>query len=64
MDIPVYLGFPPSCLGAKLRYRIQDGALSFMVHLVKPLSVLRACNEDILATVSSKTGIPVFIGEL
>lgn len=63
LGIPIFKNGPKYEVRAFLRYRINDGALTFMFDIVKPEKLIQAATEEIIKAVAEGTEIQPYMGK-
>jgi len=61
--IPVYEGFEASAIRVLLRFRINDGALTFVLKPVNLDRALYSIREAVIALIGEETELPVYLGD-
>lgn len=59
----VFSGGDAYQLGARLRYRVREGKLTFWYELIRPDKVLEAATTTLVELIKSNVGKPFFFGE-
>jgi hypothetical protein len=60
--LPVYEGFKATTIRVLLRYRINDGVLSFICKPVNIERTLIAIREAVIDQINTETHLPVYMG--
>lgn len=63
LGIDLFPGLGTSAVQARLRYRIQNGELTFTYKLIDTEALWRKAVDSIVETISKATGLPVFMGK-
>ena len=62
LRLSAFVGMPPVDVMARLRYRIEQGALTMWYDLVRPHKVAEQAFADAMKIIGSECGTPVLIG--
>jgi len=64
LGIPIHLNGPAYRIDARLRWRLQEGKVTFWYELVRPQKFIEHALNEIRAAVADGAGVPVLSGEL
>jgi len=62
--MPIFQGGKPYSITAKLFYRVNNGKLTISYELYRPEQVIETAIKDVIADITSATGITPFVGNL